>query len=363
MSSCSLKQNESQAREAIRAFWAGSSMGRPALAVRVNKSGYQPPPEANTGLSAKQHQHEVSRFVREAHISMDSCEYLAEAMPACRLSYGAGIALLPELLGADYTFQDGTAWVHEMPDIYDRPIFSFDAEHPTVRMLTRAMEASAAVVGTRGIVSPPVVGLDAQTCLSLLRGAERFFMDLIEQPETVSRCCRQITTMIRECWRYFEGVAKRLGYGEHFSWYQCMAEGTMEGVQCDAAVAISPAMFDEFVLPDLAAMTEQLNYSLYHLDGTAQVRFLDSLQKLPRLTGIQWNPEPGARNPLPWLNTFKEFRRRGWVLYLNQWDVGSVENAVAITRAFGPDGLFLDLPNFDSVEQAAEAIDTIQRAC
>ena len=120
-------------------------------------------------------------------------------------------------------------------------------------------------------------------------------------------------------------------------------------------------MFEEFVLPDLARITGYLDHSLCHLDGTSQLRFLDQLATLPRLNGIQWNPEPCALDPLQWLDTFREIRRRGWLLLLNHLEGRALEQAIAITRAAGPDGLFLSLPMFDTEEEAKAAIKAIER--
>jgi hypothetical protein len=105
-----------------------------------------------------------------------------------------------------------------------------------------------------------------------------------------------------------------------------------------------------------------MDYSLYHLDGTCQLRFFDLLATLPRLNGIQWNPEPGNSDPGPWLDTLREIRRRGWCLLVNDSVCNSVEAAEMITREVGPDGLFLSLPAFDTLSEAEAAIERIQKA-
>ena len=45
----------------------------------------------------------------------------------------------------------------------------------------------------------------------------------------------------------------------------------------DFGIMLSPRMFEQFALPDLYRVTEYMAYSLYHLDGTPQMRFLDLL--------------------------------------------------------------------------------------
>ena len=121
---------------------------------------------------------------------------------------------------------------------------------------------------------------------------------------------------------------------------------------------VSPAMFERFVLPHLAYMTERLDFSRYHLDGTCQMRFLDLLRTLPRLSGIQWNPEPGAGSPLQWLDALRAIRRHGFCLTVG---CGSAQEATELTRALGPDGLLLTLPRFKTEGEAREAIRAVER--
>jgi hypothetical protein len=363
MNTFTLKSDELQAREALRAFWAGSSLGRPALCVKVRRRDYVAPPDPCPALAPRQRQFEPACHVHQARQALEGYHFLAEAMPVARTDYAASLALLTDLLGAEYEVREGTAWIHPVPDILERPVPAFDPSHPTIAGLERCMRAMAAHVGRQGFVNPPALGLDAQTALSLLRGGEPFYLDLTDRPRAVADWCRQVTQLLIAVSEHFFRVALELGYGEGAAWYECMAEGRFQGVQCDVAPAISPRLFEEMVLPDLRAFTEHLDRSVYHLDGTAQLRFLDQLACLPRLNGIQWNPEPSARPPGPWLDTFKEIRRRGWCLVFNRWDIGTVANAVLIAKAVGPDGLFIDLPVFDTLDEAYAAIEAIRRVC
>ena len=135
----------------------------------------------------------------------------------------------------------------------------------------------------------------------------------------------------------------------------------MESVQCDFAVMLSPTMFDQFVMPDLWRATEYFDFSMYHLDGTGQMRFLDLLRTLPKLNGIQWNPEPPAGSPALWVEAFREIRQRGFCLHIH---CPSVDEAVQITKALGPDGLLLVLQQrFKTEAEAEAAIRRIERSC
>ena len=66
-------------------------------------------------------------------------------------------------------------------------------------------------------------------------------------------------------------------------------------LQCDFSYMISPAMFERFVMPDLAACCDALDHGFYHLDGKGEIRHLEMLLSLERLRGIQWIPATGRR--------------------------------------------------------------------
>jgi hypothetical protein len=89
------------------------------------------------------------------------------------------------------------------------------------------------------------------------------------------------------------------------------------------------------------------------------MRFLDQLCSLPRLTGIQWNPEPPAGSPVRWLDALREIRRRGLVLHVG---CDTVEEAVVLTKELGPDGLLIILPRFASLGKAEAAIAQVEQA-
>jgi hypothetical protein len=184
-------------------------------------------------------------------------------------------------------------------------------------------------------------------------------MALVERPADVRRWSSALDEIAIAAYDVFYRRLVSLGYGDTSTWLQALAEGPVEALQCDFAVMLSPTMFEDFVVPQLRRMTDYFPYSLYHLDGTCQLRFLDGLATVPRLRGIQWNPEPPHWSPLPWLNALKEIRRRGWLLHV--WC--GADDAVVLTRELGPDGLLLALQGISTLDEAQQAIDRIDSAC
>ncbi len=62
----------------------------------------------------------------------------------------------------------------------------------------------------------------------------------------------------------------------------------------------SPAMFEEFVVPSLAAQCTWLDNSMYLLDGHQCIPHIDLLLSIDALDAIEWTPDlkvPGGGDP------------------------------------------------------------------
>ena len=145
-----------------------------------------------------------------------------------------------------------------------------------------------------------IEGLDT---LAAMRGTEALLYDLLERPDWVHDSLGRITESYFECYDALYSLIHDERGGSHF-W--CWAPGRLARLQRDFSAMISPAMFQEFMVPVLAAMTERLDFSIYHWDGPGAIPHLPHLLGLSRLDMIQWTPGAGA---LP------VWDRRWWPLY------------------------------------------------
>lgn len=354
-----LKDDEEEARERLRAFWSGSSLGRPALHILAKNPSYIPSPAPDDMLEGKDTDFSPEWHAWRADEYLKQWIFLAEAMPGTIFWWGTGLTMLAVLCGADYDYHTESAWIRPMPDVYDHPLPSFDPDDGAVRALDACYVQIAEVVGQRGYLNPPPL-MDGFTTLSSLRGPSTLCLDLIESPAVVRRWCDALTTLYLACYDHFYRLLNQLGYGDTSAWLHAMAEGRMDAVQCDMAVLLSPHMYAEYVMSDNRRVTKYLDYSLYHLDGTEQLRFLDQIATLPGLNGIQWNPETTAGPPSRWIDAFRQIRDLGLSLHI---ECPSVDEAITLTRALGPAGLMLVLPPFDSQHEARQALQAIQAAC
>jgi hypothetical protein len=348
-----LKPHDDEARARLRAFWAGGSLGRPALQVFVDAhkpAGVWPGP----AWSAKERDLEPAWHTWATRDALGRVGFLAEAMPAFHVGWGSFLTTLAVVAGGDYTYHD-SAWILPIADLYDRPLPVFDPAHPVVQRIDACFDAVIEAVGDAGFVTPPLM-MDGLSTLSMFREADVLCLEMLDRPEEVRAWASALNTLYIDIYEHYY---RRIGAGASWCFFGPVAEGRSEGVQCDFAVNLSPAMYADFVIPDLRRVTDYLDFSLYHLDGVCQLRFLDQLAALPGLTGIQWNPETTAGAPTDWIDAFREIRRRGLCLMIGT----GVDQAIAVTKALGPDGLFFALPTFASDAEARAAIAAIQAAC
>ena len=357
-----LKHNEADARARLRAFWAGSSLGRPVVLAGVKGAPIPRAPHQAWDDRPREEtdwRPDMYAFTTDWWLTHVRDQWLGEAMPRVCFAPACCLGLPAALVGARYRYDGSTAWIEPLPELYERPLPQFDPRAEPFVRLCACVQAQLDAVKGRAFVNPPLF-LDALTTLSLLRTPAQLCLDLLERPDDVHRWRDALTRIYTDTYEWIYQRLRAAGHGEAGSFFTLMAEGRMEAVQCDFAVMLAPAHFTEFVLPDLRATTDYLDFSLYHLDGTCQMRFLDQLASLPKLSGIQWNPEPQASSPVCWLDALREIRRRKLCLAVSCADVAE---AVALTRALGPDGLALFLPAFESADEAERAIRRIGGAC
>lgn len=352
----SLKENEKEARERIAAFWKNSSLGRPALYIVANNPSYKEEIIDFGKLSRKELDLTPEWHIGRIKSFLNSRIFLAEAMPAATIMVGTDVTNSAVLIGGDYDYIYEEAIITPDENVLKNPIPSFSKEHFLVRELEKCYYAVEKEIKNKAFLNTPMT-LDALTTISMILSPLKLCRMLIEDPNRIKKWTKDITEMYLEFYDYFYDILKKLGYGESSSWLQIMAEGKLEHIRCDFSVMISPAMFDEFAIPDLNTICEHMDYTMFNMDSVCMTRFIGSLRRIKRLNGINWNPEPKEASIGKWIETLRYIKDKNFCLQLQ---CSSVDEAVFATKELGPDGLMLVLPNFSSIEEAETAIKRIE---
>jgi hypothetical protein len=270
-------------------------------------------------------------------------------------NFGPGIAA--GFLGGAVHADSNTVWFDKDPPI-DLEAWEpkFDADEVWLRRVEAITATAVERWGSEVNVGIADIGGNLDI-LASLRGTERLLMDTIDDPESVERQSRAVTGL----WlRYYDRLRPLAGANGRgcTPWAHVWAPGGCYMLQCDFAYMISPAMFERFVLPDLEACCERIEYPFYHLDGKGEIPHLDRLLSIERLRGIQWIPGDGAPPPEEWLELLRRIRRGGKLVQLYV----SAEGALKIVRELGGKGFALYIEDRMSAAEAKDYLKRIEAA-
>ena len=360
MSALTYRPDWDEARRRLTTWWRGGDIGRPAMQITAPRpqpwETIEPVPTPEgwvTDYSTKSLAYRLDLALRRCA----GTQYFAEAVPTASPSDLAPNCLAL-YLGCRGVEMPGTVWCQPCITSPESARFQYDPDNSYWTFSQRACREMAARAGGRVIQQFPdlIEGLDT---LAAMRGTETLLMDLIERPQWVRTCLRQITD------RYFhyydvlyDLIRDEVGGSVFWAW----GPGRTAKFQCDFSAMISPEMFREFMVPVLTEMTQRVSYSVYHWDGPGAIAHHDHLLSLPDLDVIQWTPGAGAE---------PTWHRRWWPLYHKTLDAGKKvfifldadrERLLALKNEFGEKAKnFLLTFGAESESQAREFIQIMER--
>jgi hypothetical protein len=260
-----------------------------------------------------------------------------EAFPYFDAHIGPGS--LGMILGSEPRFAPTTVWYEPCIDDPDTcgPI-RFDPDNIWVRTHVAQLDFGRHCADGRFLVGMPDLIENIDT-LAQLRGAQELLIDMIERPDWVKRCIREINVAYFQVFDTFYDHIREFG-GNAFSAFRIWGPGKTAKLQCDASAMFSPAMFEEFVLPALSEQCRRLDYSLYHLDGTQALGHVDHLLKIEELDAIQWTPQSGiegAGHPR-WYDLYRRILSSSKAVQA----LGiKIDQILPLLEAVGPNGVFI----------------------
>jgi 5-methyltetrahydrofolate--homocysteine methyltransferase len=191
--------------------------------------------------------------------------------------------------------------------------------------------------------------------LAHLRGTQQLLFDLLDCPEEVDRWVHETNQLWLQCYEALYALTRP---GQGIScWGPCWSPMRGYLLQSDFSYMISPQMFERYVLPDLSACCETLDYPFYHLDGKGQLPHLDMLLGLERLRGIQWVPGDGQPQAEFWLPLLKRIRQSGKLCQVYV----SAQGALTILGELSGKGMALVINEALNPEMGQALLDEIHR--
>ncbi len=300
--------------------------------------------------------------------------YLGDAYPLISFdSFGPGLAAA--FLGARLDNSTGRVWFHPEKLVPVSELHAtYDPDNVWLQRIRKIYRAGLERWQGQVLMSLPDLG-GSLDVVSTFRPAENLLFDLVDEPEEVKRVNWECHTLWH---RFFRELSDELrlpapadplrSKDTHLSgnpiahlsgapaanpgwsdWSGTYSSLPAYILQCDFCYMISPAMFDEFVKPELAASAKQLGQAIYHLDGIGQLPHLDSLLQIPEIRAIQWVPGDGKPPQDEWPEVWKKISQagKGSLVYCG------LDGLERITRAIGTTKGICHMPM--QVEPAQEA--------
>ena len=300
------KADWEQARARHVAWWRREGLVLNVTALRDGASDIVPDPHTSTyylmsGLDTRApNDHpqaladawlDPARRARQAERYLGAIYFGGEAFPYFDTHIGPGS--LAMFLGAEPNFDTETVWYRScITDLERHPPLRFDPSNPWFLKQQAIVEAGMALSRGRFLVGMPdlVENIDV---LASLRDSQTLMVDMVERPTLVRERVAQINQAYFAAFARLFDIIKDPWGGNAFSAFAIWGPGKTGKVQCDAAAMISPAMFDDFVVPALSEQCAWLDYSMFHLDGTQAMPHLESLLAIEALDAIEWTPQAG----------------------------------------------------------------------
>ncbi len=277
---------------------------------------------------------------------LEAKHYYGDAFPKWKLTFGPGVAAA--FLGARVQPASDTVWFSAPgPNLIQDLHFEYLPGNIWWRRIADLTMRAVIRWGRELCVAHTDLGGNFDI-LAPFRTSQQLLFDLVDTPEQVAHLLGEVTQL----WlHYYQELAKIILPAEHGTtpWAPIWSPGRCYMLQSDFAYMISPAMFERFVMPDLAACCAALDHAFYHMDGRGQIRHLPLLLSLDKLRGIQWIPGDGAPPPEEWLSLLKRIRDGGKLCQL----FVSPEGARTIVRELGGRGMAFYINRLMSADDAA----------
>lgn len=296
----------------INRLWWEKHLDRPIIPVAfIKERGDRPCPEVPLLSQSNWNDFLISpeAFIDRLDYEYSRYVFAGDSFPYLNLHcFGPGVAAA--FLGSAVDVHTGMTWFRPKIDLNVTELeFEYDPNNVYLKRVKDICKAAVDRWGSNVLVSMPDLGGNLDM-LSTFRPGERLLLDLYDYPEKV----KELTFKLHDLWhRFYAEIGQILGSGNPLctDWSSIVSDKPSYVLQCDFCYMIGPAMFDEFVKPELELTCRKLDRTIYHLDGPGQLPHLDSLLEIKDLDAVQWVPGAGSPDVAHWPDVFRKIRNSG----------------------------------------------------
>ncbi len=347
-----LKEDIQEAKERLKAWWDGELLDRPCISYFC--------PDSTKIFPGIYDYWRLAKDWDDVEGAFDSLEKMsktlifgAENIPWFWPNYGPGI--MAALFGVVPKFEKNgqTVWfnkpipVDEIVSYLEGIVINNNNEW--YDRLIRITEYAAKRAGKEISVALTDLG-GVMDILSSFLGPTNIIVTMKRNPGILDSCREIILEALLKVYDKLQSIIEKYGDGSN-SWIPIWCPKRYYPIQSDFSVMLSPKLFERFVLPDIVAQAEYMDYAVYHMDGPGQLIHLDNLLAEPSITCIQWVPGAGAEpaSSEKWMPIYEKIQSAGKNLIVDN----PFESSKIVTRLYrklDPKRIFMVLIYFSEIE-------------
>ena len=334
------KANWEETEARMRAWWKRKNINRVPMSIGISAPKNIVYPKAKDPEMFYTDAEFLKSYLKKI---FENHHYAAETIP--NYSFMLGYAFPGNFMKQKPLMDFSTVWFnHTGEDLASLPL-DFDPSNDLWRKLLK-LEKELLSVSMQGL---PVF-IQPIDVISMVLGAEKTCMELIERPELIKSCRDRLLVTFKKMYNESYNLLQEK-YTGSTGWLPVWSPGKYFPVQCDFSCMISEDMFEEFVAPELEDLTNFLDNSIYHLDGAGALHHIPRLLKFKKIDAIQWVPGAGKPEGMYWKEVFKQILEGGKGLYASI-PASEVEEAL---KTLPKEGLWI-ATSAETLEEANELI-------
>ena len=317
-------------RKNYKAWW-NQELERPLMPVRLHgRTPGRPQPTAPLPSQATCTDLSISpkELIDRIDWELSQYEYLGDSFPFFSMScFGPGV--IAAFLGAELSNRTGRVWFHPKEILPISELhFTYDADNVWLNRIKDIYRCGMDYWQGQVLMGMPDLG-GALDILSTFRPGELLLMDLYDEPEEVERLVWEIHDLWLKYYKEFAEVSQPINPG-YSDWAGVYSETPSYIVQSDFCYMISPQMFEQFVKPELTAMCQSLDNTIYHMDGIGQLNHLDLLLSIDEIKCVQWQPGDGQPRQSEWPEVLMKIHNAGKSKFMYHSNFEELERSIEL---------------------------------
>ena len=321
-----IKEDLQEAKERMAAWWDHENTDRPVISYNILEG----PGSEKAVIASSALNFELCKKWDAIEPILDTFEshsnglvYGGECIPSYFPNYGPGI--MASVLGVTPEYKSGTMWYHRPTEVKDIISVLESAKLNDNNEWYMRLKRTTEIAAKRGAkhnycVSMTDLGGILDILVSFL-GPQTIIIQMRRNPELIDTCRAIIMEKYLKVYDELQDIINKHVDGCN-TWLNLWAPKKYYTMQCDFSVMLNPKYFERFVLQDLKEQAEHMDYSIYHLDGPEQIKFIDDILKI--VDGIQW--VPGLKPGVPqdgedeWMPLYKKIQKAGKNIHMMIFD-------------------------------------------